>query len=188
MARDRKGAQLSLELAPELLERLRARAAAEGGTAAALVRRWIAAGLDASTAPGLNVSDLSERVGCLEREVAQLQAGALRVPRPQRSQPASPDRVIPSPHTGEITEAKHLQAVAASPNRVIPAPHTGEVPAGGIETSALADRLGIKRGALNARISRAGGAASGLEVEGWRCVGMRVPDRGGPARAVWEQA
>jgi predicted DNA-binding protein len=45
MPRDRKGAQLSLELEPELLQRLRARAAADGRPVASLVRRWIEAGL-----------------------------------------------------------------------------------------------------------------------------------------------
>jgi plasmid stability protein len=45
MARDRKGAQLSLEVEPQLLERLRARAAADGRPLAALVRRWLEAGL-----------------------------------------------------------------------------------------------------------------------------------------------
>ena len=52
----------------------------------------------------------------------------------------------------------------------------------------LADLLGIKRGALNARIGRAGGAAPGLVIEGWCCVGLAVPKRGGPAQALWQQA
>jgi hypothetical protein len=64
------------------------------------------------------------------------------------------------------------------------------VPAAGeaIPTAALADLLGIKRGALNARIGRAGGAAPGLVIEGWCCVGLAVPKRGGPAQALWQQA
>ena len=45
MARDRKGAQLSFELPPELLERLRGHAAVERRTVAALLRGWIEAGL-----------------------------------------------------------------------------------------------------------------------------------------------
>jgi predicted DNA-binding protein len=45
MARDRKGAQLALELEPQLMQRLRARAAADGRPVAVLVRRWIEAGL-----------------------------------------------------------------------------------------------------------------------------------------------
>jgi hypothetical protein len=45
MARDRKGAQLALELEPQLMQCLRARAAADGRPVAVLVRRWIEAGL-----------------------------------------------------------------------------------------------------------------------------------------------
>lgn len=159
--RDRKGAQLSFELPPELFERLRAHAAAERRTMAGLLRRWIEAGLagalEPSTEPSAALVGLANRVETLEREVAQLQAGALRVPRRERVAPPSPDRGIPAPP-------------------------------GGIETAELADRLGIRRGTFNARIARSGGPREGLELEGWRCVGLRVPDRGGPARAVWEPA
>jgi hypothetical protein len=166
MARaDRRGAQLALELPPELLERLRAQAAAERRTVRSLLQGWIEAGLAAGpagpAAPGVDLSDLSERVGCLERELAQL-----RRPMP--------------PVTANSSN------LPASPNRVIPAPLVGEVPPGGIETAALAELLGMRRGTINARIARAGGAAPGLVVEGWRCLGARVPDRGGPARALWE--
>jgi hypothetical protein len=56
-----------------------------------------------------------------------------------------------------------------------------------IPTAALADLLGITRGAINARIARAGGAAPGLVIEGWSCVGLAVPKRGGPAQALWQQ-
>jgi hypothetical protein len=167
MARaDRRGAQLAFELPRELLERLRAQAAAERRTVAALLRGWIEAGLAAPAAPaapGVDLSDLSERVGSLERELAQLRRPTPPVTANSSNLPASPDRVIP-------------------------APLVGEVPPGGIETAALAERLGMRRGTLNARIARAGGAAPGLVVEGWRCLGARVPDRGGPARALWEPA
>jgi hypothetical protein len=165
MARaDRRGAQLAFELPPELLERLRAQAAAERRTVAALLRGWIEAGLAAGpAAPGVDLSDLSERVGCLERELAQL-----RRPRP--------------PITSKSSSSP------ASPERVRPAPLSGDLPPGGIETAALAELLGMRRGTINARIARAGGAAPGLVVEGWRCLGARVPDRGGPARALWVPA
>lgn len=43
MPRPRLRTQLSLELEPQLLERLRARAAAEGRPLSALVRRWLEA-------------------------------------------------------------------------------------------------------------------------------------------------
>jgi hypothetical protein len=48
--------------------------------------------------------------------------------------------------------------------------------------------VGLKRGALNARVRRAGGAAPGLVIEGWCCVGLAVPEGGGPAQALWQQA
>ena len=95
----------------------------------------------------------------LEARVALLEQGA------------SPKRVSPS-----------------SPKQVSPTPYVGDLPAGGIETAALADLLNMRRGTLNARIARAGGAREGLELEGWRCIGLQVPDRGGPARARWEPA
>jgi hypothetical protein len=87
---------------------------------------------------------------------------------------------------------RRLDALPASPTRVIPAPRPAELPAvpggagGPIATAELAGLLGISRGALNARIGRAGGAAVGLELNGWRCVALEVPPRGGPARALWQ--
>jgi hypothetical protein len=57
--------------------------------------------------------------------------------------------------------------------------------ADGIETAELARRLGLKRGTFLARISRLGGARPGLQLDGWRCVELRKPARGGPMRAVW---
>jgi hypothetical protein len=44
----------------------------------------------------------------------------------------------------------------------------------------------MRRGTLNARISRAGGPVVGQELNGWRCVALEVPSRGGPARALWQ--
>jgi hypothetical protein len=52
---------------------------------------------------------------------------------------------------------------------------------GAIPTAALADLLGLKRGALNARVGRAGGAAPGLVIEGWCCVGLAVPEARRPS-------
>jgi hypothetical protein len=86
------------------------------------------------------------------------------------------------------------QGRLASPTRVIPAPRPAELPAvprgsgGPITTAELAELLSMRRGTLNARIGRAGGAAVGLELNGWRCVALEVPKRGGPARALWEPA
>ena len=84
------------------------------------------------------------------------------------------------------------QGRLASPTRVKPAPRPAELPAvprgsvGPITTAELAELLAMRRGTLNARIGRAGGPAVGLELNGWRCVALEVPPRGGPARALWE--
>jgi hypothetical protein len=89
---------------------------------------------------------------------------------------------------------RRLDALPASPTRVIPALRLVEEAAtppaigcaGPITTAELAELLAVRRGTLNARMSRAGGAAVGLELNGWRCVALVVPPRGGPARALWE--
>jgi hypothetical protein len=151
--------QLNLKLPGPVLAHWRAQAQAQGLS----VRDWLIAQLAPAAGPGAGPaggSGLAERVAQLEASTAELlQAVAqLQTPRPA---PRSPERV--------------LQAAA-------------EVPPGGIETAALADRLGIRRGTLNARIARAGGACEGLELEGWRCLGLRTSARGGPARAVWVPA
>ena len=106
MARDRKGAQLNLEVEPQLLERLRARAAADGRPLAALVRRWLEAGLSGAleqqAAPaGPDLADLAARVGWLEAELAQLRN-------------ATPNRVIPDPPPGPITTAELAELTGAS--------------------------------------------------------------------------
>jgi hypothetical protein len=63
------------------------------------------------------------------------------------------------------------------------------VPAGeAIPTDELARLLNIKRNTLNGRIRRAGGVAPGLMLEGWRCLGLVVPEGGGQAQALWQQA
>lgn len=66
-----------------------------------------------------------------------------------------------------------------------PAPIPADLPADGIETTRLAQLLNVKRGTLNARVMRLGGPVAGLELDGWRCLGLRSPARGGPPRAVW---
>jgi hypothetical protein len=58
---------------------------------------------------------------------------------------------------------------------------SGEV----LTTGELADRLTVKRNALNERLRRAGGARLGFELDGWRCVGKAKPARGGPAQWQW---
>ena len=80
------------------------------------------------------------------------------------------------------------QARPSSPKQVIAASPIEPLPDGAISTAALADLHNIRRGTLNARIARAGGAVVGLEMQGWRCVAIEVPARGGPAQALWELA
>jgi hypothetical protein len=165
MARDRKGAQLSFELPPELFERLRAHAAAERRTMAALLRRWIEAGLagalEPSAEPSAALVSLANRVETLEREVAQLQAGALRVPRRDRVAPPSPDRGIPAPPAGEA-----------------------------ITTAELAERTGTNRAAWNnwAAADRIGQTRAHPQAGSWRLVGKAPAPGGGPERWLWEAA
>lgn len=163
--RDRRGAQLSVELPPELLQRLRAEASQQDRPVAVLVRRWIEAGLSgelgaaATTTEGESRTGLMERVEALERAVAQLQ----QQPRPRRSPASAP-------------------AAAAAPAA---APITAE---GAITTAQLADQLGMRRTSLNERLRRAGGAKVGMVVAGWRCVGQGAGPNGGPLRWLWELA
>lgn len=69
-----------------------------------------------------------------------------------------------------------------SPPPPIPKPTTTD---GLLTTAALADHLGVKRHALNERLRRAGGAAIGLELEGWRIVNKARPAQGGPEQWQW---
>jgi len=164
MARDRKGAQLALELEPALLQRLRAHAAADGRPVSTLVRRWIEAGLSGALQQGVgaaapDLADLADRLGRLEADVAQMR------------RPAPPKRVSPAP-----------------PVEPAPIPRAGDAPDGAITTAEVADRIGMKRGSLNERLRRAGGARVGLVMEGWRCVGQGPGSNGGPYRWFWEPA
>jgi hypothetical protein len=147
--------QINLKLPPAVAERWRAAAAAEGLS----VRDWLIAQLEHPGTP-TGGDPLADRVAQLERTTADLAAAvaALQQTPPRRLAPAVPAAA----------------ALLAATD-----------PAGAIESAALADRLGIKRGTFNARVSRAGGAREGLELEGWRCLGLRPAARGGPLRAVW---
>ena len=80
MARARKGAQLELE--PQLMQRLRTRAAADGRPLAALVRRWLEAGLSGAldqqaALAALDLADLGRPGGVVEAELAQLRHAPL---------------------------------------------------------------------------------------------------------------
>jgi hypothetical protein len=154
--------QLNLKVSPAVLDHWRSQAAAQGLS----VRDWLVsiAGPTAAPGPGLAGGEgLADRVALLEAATADLREAVAqlqqtrppRSPRPPAEPPAAP---VPSP---------------------------ADLPADGIETAALADLLGIKRGTLNARIGRKGGAVPGLEVDGWRCSGQAASGRGGPLRWLW---
>lgn len=79
-----------------------------------------------------------------------------------------------------------LQAPARQPSppaRPAPSPPAVDGP---ITTADLAALLGVKRGAINERIRRMGGACLGMTIDGWRCVGQRRGINGGPPRWCWE--
>jgi hypothetical protein len=152
--------QLNLKVSPAVLDHWRAQAAAQGVS----IRDWLVsiAGPAATPSVGPAAPDaLADRVARLEAATAELREAVAQLEaRPPRS-----PRPAPAP--------------AAAP---------ADLPADGIETAALADRLGVKRGTLNNRINRLGGPAPGLVVDGWRCLGTRPPERGGPPRALWVPA
>jgi hypothetical protein len=125
------------------------------------VLAWLEAGLDGHLeAPRAAPSpDLEQRLATVEARL-----DAIAAPRP-----APPARIAaPAP---------------APPNQAVTIPQVGDA----ITTKALADLLQMRRGTLNARIARAGGALPGLVIEGWCCLGTQVPKRGGPAQALWQQ-
>ena len=131
MARaNRRGAQLAFELPPELLERLRAQAAAERRTVAALLRGWIEAGLAAGpaapAAPGVDLSDLSERVGCLERELAQLRRPRPPITSKSSSSPASPERVSLPAQPGEPLPLPDRRLTPAEAAGLLTTPEVGK--------------------------------------------------------------
>ena len=149
--------QLNLRLPVPLVAALKTQAQQQGITLTALVEQQLSG--DSKPAS----SGLAAQLAAIEQRLVALEQGRL----------ASPTRVKPAPRPAEEI-----------PNRLLPAVPGGSV--GPIATAELAGRLGISRGALNARIGRAGGPAVGLELNGWRCVALEVPPRGGPARALWE--
>ena len=75
--RARSGRQLAIELPPELLQRLKAQAATEERPVAALVRRWIEAGLAAEPSGG----DASGLAASLEELRGDVELGSARLSR-----------------------------------------------------------------------------------------------------------
>ena len=148
--------QLNIRLPVPLVAALKAQAQQQGITLTALVEQQLAG--DSKPAS----SDLATQLAAIEQRLVALEQG----------RPASPPRVKPAPRPAELV----------TPKQVTP-PAPGRDP---ITTAELAELLAMRRGTLNARISRAGGPVVGQELNGWCCVALEVPSRGGPARALWE--
>ena len=179
MARDRKGAQLSFELPPELLERLRAHALSERRTVAALLRGWIEAGLEGALEPSAALVGLTNRLGALERDVAQLKLGAIKATRRQQ-RPGLLPAVKVSDSGGSPPDPP------ASADQVIPAPPAG----GAITTVELAERTGTSRPGWNNWAARAtlGDVRDHPQAGSWRLAGKASASGGGPERWLWEKA
>lgn len=189
--RDRRGAQLSVELPPELLARLRAHAAAADRPVAAVVRRWIEAGLSDALEIGTAApaaAGLADRVAALEAAVAQLQAK----PRAPRSAPAP--ELLPleqGPGQLEIYGAAHLHPPAEP--AAAPCGGDEQIPRSGdaITTVELAQRTGTNKNGWNnwARDKRPGAVRKmPAGVGDWRLVGEAPAPGGGPPRKLWEPA
>lgn len=172
-------AQLNVRLEAPLVRQVQKASQQQGRTLAACVamalEQWLAAPSSAlqEQAPISRLEELEKRLERLEQQKQPLAKKAQLEVTPLVMSPVTPGTFNPPP-----VGAKKAQ-LGVTP----PVPADGAIP-----TAALADLLGIKRGALNARIGRAGGAAPGLVIEGWCCVGLAVPKRGGPAQALWQQA
>jgi len=85
----------------------------------------------------------------------------------------------------------HLERKPPAPPPAKPARPSTKPPAippsgDALTTVQLAARLGMKSGSLNERIRRAGGAAPGMEMEGWRIIGQAKLPQGGPPQWLWE--
>lgn len=148
--------QLNIRLPVPLVAELKAQAQQQGITLTALVEQQLAG--DSKPAS----SDLAAQLAVIEQRLVALEQG----------RPASPTRVKPAPRPAELVAPKRVAPPRSSATR--------------ITTAELAELLAMRRGTLNARISRAGGPVVGQELNGWCCVALEVPSRGGPARALWQ--
>jgi hypothetical protein len=195
MPRQRTRSQLAIQAPPELLERLRAAAAAQRRTVTGLVIKWIEAGLSgalpaagaAPAGPAAAGAELLERVAALEAGLSELQA---------HRAPASPERVTLAPRSGERVEplrvplgrgqleiigANHLRPPAdpepASPERVNPAARSGDAlpqrrltpseAAGLLTTPQVGEALGLSSdSALTNWIAREASKRGGSAVGG----------------------
>lgn len=159
-------AQLNVRLEAPLVLQVQKASKQQGRTLAACVamalEQWLAAPSSVLQEP-LPINRLEELEKRLER--LEQQRGDQRSDRTLK-----PDNQQP-----------RAKAAPAKPSTIVP---TGEA----LTTAALAELLQMRRGTINARIARAGGAAPGLVIDGWSCIGTAVPKRGGPAQALWQQA
>ena len=214
MPRDRKGAQLALEVSPELLQRLQARAEADGRPLAVLVRRWLEAGLSgaleqqATTAAPAAGAELLARVEALEAAVSDLHrpASPERVSAAPRSgEPVTPKRVTLGPGQLEIIGSAHLRPAAASPERVslpaqpgepLPLPDRRLTPAeaaGLLTTPEVGKALGLSSDSaltnwIAREASKRGGSAVGGIYRGHRLRGKALLPGGQKPGWLWELA
>jgi len=159
--------QINLRLPADLVGRFRVLAKESGRSlnviaAEALEQRLQA--LASATGKHPEADPSTDRLDALDQRVTALEARAAAPPT--RVTRSTPDRVAPPVRTGDPIS-----------------------PDGAITTAVLAERLGIRRHTLNARLARLGGAREGLELpDGWRCVGKVAPPQGGPKQWCWVQS
>lgn len=180
--RDRRGAQLALEVGPELLQRLKAEAARQERPLAALVRRWLEAGLNGALEAGTAAPAAGPSYGELLSRVEALEAAVLR-------RPASPNRVIPPPPERVSSTPRTAEAVPLDP---LPERRLTVAEAEGLLTlPQVADALGLASGsAITNWIARqrdkTGRVPVGGVYRGFRLRGMgQLPYAHGPGW-LWE--
>lgn len=146
-----------------LAEKLRKAATERHALPGSLVAQALEQFLSGS-APALSADSgkWEQRLAAVEQRLALLEK------RPRAAAAPPPPAVAPAP----------------PPAKSLPIPQVGDA----LTTAQVADRLGIKRGSFNERIRRAGGAAPGMEMEGWRIIGQARPPQGGPPQWLWEPA
>ena len=185
MARNRKGAQLAMELEIGLMQRLRARAAADGRPVAVLVRRWIEAGLGGALeqqAPAAG-PELLTRVEALEAAVSDLQ------------RPASPNRVSAAPRSDEPVTPKRV-SLQAQPGEPLPLPERRLTPAeaaGLLTTPEVGKALGLSSDSaltnwIAREASKRDGSAVGGIYRGHRLRGKALLPGGQKPGWLWEPA
>jgi predicted transcriptional regulator len=197
MPRNRAGAQLAINIPPDLLERLRAAALAQRRTVTAVVVEAIEAALPGGPAAALpaaadpSAPALLERLERLEVALAQL----------QQTPPAAAERVEPlrvplGRGQLEIIGAAHLQAPAPAALELSPFPERRLTPdeAAGLLTGAeVARALGLAEGASTMRdwiareARRRGGSAIGGIYRGFRLRGKGLLPEAQQTAWLWER-